>query len=49
MWPGQPSRDKPEVGWGFATDTVLDFFGIPGRPEGTEEHGIAETSRRVAK
>lgn len=48
VWPGRPSRDKPEVGRGFATDTVLDFFGIPGRPEGTEEHGVAEASQRPA-
>lgn len=41
VWPGGNNDTKIEVGQGFATDAVLDFFGIPGRPEGTEEHGVA--------
>lgn len=41
VWPGGNNSTKIEVGEGFATDAVLDFFGIPGRPEGTEEHNVA--------
>ena len=35
IWPGGLADDRAEVGKGFATDRVLDFFGIPGRPAGT--------------
>lgn len=41
VWPGGNNATKTEVGKGFATDAVLDFFGIPGRPADTEEHGVA--------
>ncbi|MDK8808955.1 alpha/beta hydrolase family esterase [Corynebacterium striatum] len=37
IWPGGRVDDRAEVGKGFATDRVLDFFGVPGRPAGTED------------
>lgn len=37
VWPGGESDKDQEVGKGFATDRVLDFFGIPGRPSGTQQ------------
>lgn len=37
VWPGGHADDTSEVGTGFATDKVLDFFGIPGRPKGTQD------------
>ncbi|APT86803.1 hypothetical protein CFL01nite_06520 [Corynebacterium flavescens] len=37
VWPGGEYDKDQEVGKGFATDRVLDFFGIPGRPSGTQQ------------
>ena len=37
VWPGGLGDKNNEVGKFFATDRVLDFFGIPGRPDGTRE------------
>ncbi|MDO5031628.1 PHB depolymerase family esterase [Corynebacterium sp.] len=42
VWPGGRSDDAKAAGAGFATDKVLDFFGIPGRPAGTVEQGEVE-------
>lgn len=43
VWPGGTYDTDSEVGSGFATDKVLDFFAIPGRPDGTEEAGTVST------
>lgn len=43
VWPGGTYDKDSEVGDGFATDKVLDFFGIPGRPAGMEEAATVET------
>nr|WP_297553296.1 PHB depolymerase family esterase [uncultured Corynebacterium sp.] len=37
VWPGGTADTHNEVGKFFATDRVLDFFGIPGRPSGTAQ------------
>ena len=37
VWPGGTYDSDAAIGTGFATDKVLDFFQIPGRPEGTVE------------
>lgn len=37
VWPGGTADKNNEVGKFFATDRVLDFFGIPGRPDGTRD------------
>ncbi|MEJ4121195.1 CE1 family esterase [Corynebacterium macginleyi] len=37
VWPGGTADNNNEVGKFFATDRVLDFFGIPGRPDGTRD------------
>ncbi|WP_285440142.1 PHB depolymerase family esterase [Corynebacterium tuberculostearicum] len=37
VWPGGTADAHNEVGKFFATDRVLDFFGIPGRPSGTAQ------------
>lgn len=37
VWPGGTADAHNEVGKFFATDRVLDFFGIPGRPTGTAQ------------
>lgn len=37
VWPGGAYDKDATVGKGFATDKILDFFGIPGRPEGTRD------------
>lgn len=38
VWPGGTADKTSSVGKGFATDKVLDFFAIPGRPEGTVDN-----------
>ena len=43
VWPGGNYDDASDVGFGFATDKVLDFFAIPGRPAGMEEARTVET------
>lgn len=37
IWPGGAHDASQEVGAWFATDSVLDFFAIPGRPAGTPD------------
>ncbi|APT82577.1 alpha/beta hydrolase family esterase [Corynebacterium ammoniagenes] len=43
VWPGGTYDNASEVGKGFATDKVLDFFAIPGRPADMEEAHTVET------
>ena len=43
VWPGGNYDDASDVGFGFATDKVLDFFAIPGRHAGMEEARTVET------
>lgn len=47
-WPGGSTDKKSEDGRHFATDRILDFFHIPGRPDGTEdkEKEIDDTPKR---
>lgn len=48
IWPGGFNTRHMEVGPGFATDAVLDFFGIPGRPANTkQEDATASTTRQA--
>ncbi|APT93709.1 feruloyl esterase [Corynebacterium phocae] len=41
VWPGGTYDHSEELPPGFATDAVLDFFGIPGRPAGTSDSADA--------
>ena len=49
VWPGGTYDTDSEVGAGFATDKVLDFFGVPGRPDDMEEAATVETGTMEEK
>ncbi|MDY3127934.1 MAG: alpha/beta hydrolase-fold protein [Corynebacterium sp.] len=44
VWPGGNYDSMKEAGTGFATDKVLDFFGIPGRPADTEQIDVVSSA-----